>query len=191
MGVVDVTDPDVRLRLFNLYGVPELMAGAKADDEQIAREHATLIAWAKSLTDPATGEPDPTLTPEAVMLPVLVDALLDNHPLHLLRHNTFMKTEEFLQLPDWVRQAFRDGHYVEHLYEQQMDVMQQAQQPAPPVINPGGESPPSGPAPGGGQGAGTARAMGQAAAMQNGGGVPGGGQVRGEQIGQAAGPGPA
>jgi len=184
MGVVDLTDPDVRLRLFNLYGVPELMAGAKADDEQIAREHAMLIAWAGSLTDPETGQPDPSLTPEQLMLPVLVDPLLDNHPLHALRHRIFQLTEEFLQLPDWVRQAFRDGHYVEHLYEQQMNAMQQAQQPAPPVVNPGGEQPPQGGGPPDAN-AGTARAMGQATAMQNGAGIPGGAEQRGQQIGGA------
>jgi len=190
MQLIDLTDPDVRLKILNLYGIPELMASARADDEQVAREHATLIAWAASLTDPETGEPDPNITPEAAMLPVLVDALLDNHALHLTRHRTFMLTAEFLQLPDWVRQAFRDGHYVEHLYESQMQAMQQIQQPAPPVMNPGGGGPQSGPAPGGGGGAnaGAARAQGQAAAMQNGGGVPGGAEQRGQQVAQAAGP---
>ena len=117
-GLIDVLDPDTRMQILNLYGIPEMAPQTKADDAQIAREHATLIAWARSLTDPETGEPDPDLTPEEAMLPVLVDQLLDNHPLHLMRHNTFMKTDEFLQLPDWVRQAFRDGHYVEHLYWQ-------------------------------------------------------------------------
>lgn len=193
-GLIDLADPDVRMQLLHLYGIPEMASSAKADDEQIAREHATLIAWAKSLTDPQTGEPDPNITPEEAMLPVLVDPLLDNHPLHLQRHRTFMLTPEFLQLPDWVRQAFRDGHYVEHLYEETMDAMQQAQQPAPPVVNPGGGGPPNGPAPGGGgggQNAGTARAMGQASAMQNGGGVPGGAQERGQQMAGAAGAGPA
>lgn len=188
MQLLDLTDPDVRLKILHLYGIPELMASAQADDQQIAREHATLIAWAKSLTDPETGEPDPDITPEEAMLPVLVDALLDNHALHLMRHRTFMLTPEFLQLPDWVRQAFRDGHYVEHLYEQQMEMMQQVQQPAPPVVNPGGGGPPSGPQPGGQANAGQARAQGQAASMQNGGGVPGGAQQRGQQMAEAAGP---
>ncbi len=187
MGVVDVTDPDVRTRLFSLYGVPELQPQTQAVDEQIAREHATLIAWARSLTDPNTGEPPPDLTPEQMMLPVLVDPLLDNHQLHLLRHNTFMLTPEFLQLPDWVRQAFRDGHYIEHLYESQMNAMQQAAQPAPPVVNPGGGGPPQAAGPPD-QNAGTARAMGQAQAMQNGGGIPGGAQAKGQQMGQAAAP---
>lgn len=190
-GLIDLTDPTVRQQLLNLYGIPEMAAKTKAVEEQIAREHATLIEWARSLTNPETGEPDPNLTPEEMMLPVLVDDLLDDHPLHLLRHNTFMLTPEFLQLPDWVRQAFRDGHYIQHLYDQQMDQMQAAMSPAPPVINPGGEQPPAGGPPGGGggggQNAGTARAMGQAAAMQNGGGVPGGAAERGAQMGQATG----
>jgi hypothetical protein len=176
MQLIDLADPDVRLKILHLYGIPELMSAARADDEQIAREHATLIAWARSLTDPETGEPDPTLTPEELMLPVLVDALLDNHALHLQRHRTFMLTPEFLALPDWVRQAFRDGHYVEHLYEQAMSLQQQAMMPAPPVVNPGGEVSPQG-----GQAAPTAmagpqRAQGQQASMQNGGKPPGPGQ---------------
>ena len=174
MGVVDLMDPDVRLRIFHLYGVPELMTSAKADDEQIAREHATLIQWAQEMTDPETGAPWEGLSPEELMMPVLVDALLDNHPLHRMRHRTFMLTEEFRQLPDWVRQAFRDGHYVEHLYEEQMSAMQQAMVPAPPVL------PAPGQKGGGGEGgaaAGPARAQGQAQAMLAGGNPPGPGQA--------------
>lgn len=186
LGLIDLTDPDVRLKLLHLYGIPELMASAKADDEQIAREHESLIAWARQMADPQApdGAPAPNATPEELMLPVLVDPLLDNHQLHLARHRQFMLTPEYLALPDWVRQAFRDGHFVEHLYESQMNAMQQAQQPAPPTPpGPPSEGQKKG---GGGENAGAARAQGQAQAMQSGGKVPGVGIEQGQFMGDAA-----
>lgn len=185
-GVIDLTDPDVRLKMLNLYGVPEMMPTAKADDEQIAREHATYLEWTKRVTDPNTGLPLPGLGPEQLMLPVLVDALLDNHALHLARHRIFMLGEEFLQTPDWCRKAFRNGHFVEHLYEQQMDQMQAAQIPAPPVVNPGQlPGPQHGPG-GGSAAAGANRAHGQEHTMQSGGPPPGNAAARGGQMAQAA-----
>jgi len=183
LGLIDPTDPDVRLRLLNLYGIPELMASAKADDEQIAREHETLIQWAKSVTDPNTGEPPPDMTPEQMMLPVLVDPLLDNHTLHLSRHRPWMLSEEYLALPDWVRQAFRDGHFTEHLYEQSMTAMQQAGMPAPDA--PPGPGAPQQPGGGGSANAGAARAQGQAQGMASGGPVPGPGQAQGQTMAEA------
>jgi hypothetical protein len=184
LGLIDLMNPDVRFRLLNLYGIPELMPQMRSKDDQIAREHMTLVAWAEEWADP---EAAAQASPEELMLPVMVDALLDDHELHLMRHNDFMLTPEFLQLPDWVRQAFRDGHYVEHLYEQQLDAMQQALQPAPPAP-PG---PPQGGGGGGGTGpnAGQARAEGQQQGMQQGGPVPGGAQQRGQQVADAARPG--
>ena len=180
LGLVDILDPDVKLRLLNLYGIPELMASAKADDEQIAREHATIIQWASDKTDPQSGAPPVEATPEELMLPVLVDPLLDNHTLHLSRHRPWMLSEEYLALPDWVRQAFRDGHFIEHLYEQQMTAMQQAGMPAPqPAPGPGAPQPAGG---GEGANAGAARAQGQAQAMASGGAVPGPGQAQGQTM---------
>jgi len=194
LQLIDLQDPDVRLQLLHLYGIPELMPMAQADDEQVAREHATYLQWARSWTDPLTGQPI-TGSPEEMMLPVLVDALLDDHPFHLMRHKKFMLSQEFLQTPDWCRQAFRDGHYVEHLYEEQMNEMQAAQQAAPPVVNPppeaGGLPSKKGPtmAPGGGGGpaAGPARAQGQATAMQHG-RPPGPGAKGGQSIAEAMAP---
>ena len=180
LGLVDIMDPDVKLRLLNLYGIPELMASAKADDEQVAREHATIIQWASDKTDPQTGAPPALATPEELMLPVLVDPLLDNHTLHLSRHRPWMLSEEYLALPDWVRQAFRDGHFIEHLYEQQMTAMQQAGMPAPqPAPGPGAPQEAGG---GAGANAGAARAQGQAQAMASGGAVPGPGQAQGQTM---------
>lgn len=175
MQLVDLTDPDVRFKLLNLYGVPELMASTKTQDEQIRREHAIYLAWCTAVTDPQTGLPMQGLGPEQLMLPVLVDALLDDHELHIRRHKDFQLSPEFLSTPDWCRKAFREGHYLEHLYEAQMDAMQQAQVPAPPAVPapPGAGQPPG---QGGGVNAGAARAEGQARAMQNGGAPPGPGQ---------------
>lgn len=179
LGIVDLTDPDVRYKLLNLYGVPELMASTKADDEQIRREHAIYLAWVGAITDPETGLPIEGLTPEQMMLPVLVDALLDDHELHIRRHRIFMLSPEFLGTPDWARKAFREGHYLEHLYEEQMDAMAQAMQPAPPAPpGPPGAGNPPGQSPGQGVNAGAARAQGQATAMQNGGEAPGPGGQR-------------
>lgn len=187
MQLVDLTDPDVRFKLLNLYGVPELMASTKADDEQIRREHAIYLAWCTAVTDPQTGLPHEGLGPEQLMLPVLVDALLDDHALHARRHRIFQLSPEFLSTPDWCRQAFREGHYLEHLYEEQMDVMQQAQVGAPPAPPgpPGAGQPPG---QGGGAAAGPARAQGQATAMQNGGNPPGPGMPQGQQKAEATPP---
>jgi hypothetical protein len=178
LGIVDLLDPDVRYKLLNLYGVPELMASTKADDEQIRREHAIYLAWVQAVTDPQTGLPIEGLTPEQMMLPVLVDALLDDHPLHGRRHRIFQLSPEFLGTPDWARKAFREGHYLQHLYEEQMDMMTQAMQPAPPAPPgpPGAGNPPG--QGGGGANAGNARAQGQATTMQNGGEAPGPGGQR-------------
>jgi hypothetical protein len=120
------------------------------------------------------------MTPEQMMLPVLVDPLLDNHTLHLSRHRPWMLSEEYLALPDWVRQAFRDGHFTEHLYEQSMTSMQQAGMPAPDA--PPGPGAPQQPGGGGSANAGAARAQGQAQAMQSGGAVPGPGQAQGQTM---------
>ena len=184
LGIVDLMDPDVRYKLLNLYGVPELMASTKADDEQIRREHAIYLAWVGAITDPETGLPIEGLTPEQMMLPVLVDALLDDHELHIRRHRIFMLSPEFLGTPDWARKAFREGHYLEHLYEEQMDAMAQAMQPAPPAPpGPPGAGNPPGQGQGQGQNAGAARAQGQANSMQNGGEAPGpGGQRAGRDM---------
>jgi hypothetical protein len=128
------------------------------------------------VTDPETGLPYEELTPEQLMLPVLVDPLLDDHPLHVKRHKDFQLSPEFLGTPDWCRKAFREGHYLEQLYEMSMEMQQQAMLGAPPAppAPPGQENPP-GQGGGGGQGAGAgaARAQGQAQAMQQGGTPPG------------------
>lgn len=179
MGLFDLTDPTVRLKFMNLLGIPEFMEPLKADDEHVAREHATLMEWAKSTVDPETGGLRQDMPPEAVMLPVQVDPLLDNHELHLARHRPWMLSDEYRSLPDYVQQAFRDGHFAEHVMIAQMNA---AAAPAP-----GGGTPRPGGAPGG-EDAGTRQGEGNAEANARGEGTTGREERRSQRVQQGAQP---
>lgn len=193
MGLLDLTDPTVRLKFMNLLGIPEFMEPLKADDEHVAREHATLMAWAKTVAvpDPQTGQmvlnPEMVQNPESVQMPVHVDPLLDNHPLHIARHRPWMLSDEYRGLPDFVQQQFRDGHYAEHVMIEQMNQANaaQAQGGSPP---PGGGGKPPGQQPQG-QAKGDKQGDANAVASQSGGGAQGREERRAQSVNAAAQPG--
>lgn len=120
-------DPDVQLKFARAYGCVELMEGLEADDNQIAREHDALVAWARQFFDMSTGELLPTADPNdpALTMPVHVDPDFDNHALHLQRHREYCLSEEFQGLPLSVQESFRTLHYRVHA---QLFAMQQAAQ---------------------------------------------------------------
>lgn len=119
-----MADPDVQLKFARAFGAVELLEGLATDDNQIAREHDALIAWAKQFFDMQTGQLLPNVDPNdpALTMPVHVDPDWDNHPLHLQRHREFCQSEEFQGLPLSAQEAFRTMHYRMHaqLYAQQM-----------------------------------------------------------------------
>lgn len=120
-----LVDPDVQLKFARAFGATELMESLAASDNNIAREHDALIAWAKQFFNMETGELLPGVNPNdpALTMPVHVDPDFDNHPLHLQRHADFCQSEEFQALPLSVQEAFRAFHYRVHaqLYAQQME----------------------------------------------------------------------
>jgi len=117
-------DPDVQLKFARAFGAVELLEGLASDDNQIAREHDAVIAWARQFFNMETGELLPNVDPNdpALTMPVHVDPDWDNHPLHLQRHREFCQSEEFQGLPLSVQEAFRTMHYRVHaqLYAEQM-----------------------------------------------------------------------
>lgn len=120
-----MADPDVQLKFARAYGCVELLEGLEADENQIAREHDALIAWAKQYFDMATGQLLPGVDPNdpGLTMPVHVDPDFDNQVLHLQRHREFCQSEEFQGLPLSVQEAFRVYHYRVHMQlyaEQQM-----------------------------------------------------------------------
>lgn len=121
-------DPDVQLKIARAYGATELMEGLASDDNQIAREHDALIAWAKQFFNMETGELLPGIDPNdpALTMPVHVDPDWDNHPLHLQRHREFCQSEEFQGLPLSVQEAFRTLHYRVHMQLYAQAQMQQS-----------------------------------------------------------------
>ena len=123
-------DPDVQLKYARVIGAVELMEGLEADDNQIAREHDALIAWAQQFFDMETGQLLPNVDPEdpALTMPIHVDQDFDNHALHLQRHREWCLSEEFQGLPLSVQDAFRAMHYRVHA---QLFAMQQAAAAAP------------------------------------------------------------
>ena len=128
-----LADADVQLKFARAWGAVELLEGLSSDDNQIAREHDALIAWAKQFFNMETGELLPGIDPNdpALIMPVHVDPDFDNHPLHLQRHREFCQSEEFQGLPLSVQEAFRTMHYRVHaqLYAQQMAAQQPQQEP--------------------------------------------------------------
>lgn len=124
-----LTDPDVQLKYARAIGAVELMEGLEADDNQIAREHDGLIAWARQYFDMQTGQLLPGTNPQdpGLTMPIHVDPDWDNHALHLQRHREYCLSEEFQGLPLSVQDAFRTMHYRVHamLFAQS----QAAQQP--------------------------------------------------------------
>ena len=120
-------DPDVQLKYSRAMGAVELMEGLQADDNQIAREHDALSAWARQFFNMETGELLPDVDPNdpALTLPIHVDPDFDLHPLHAQRHREFCLSEEFQALPLSVQEAFRVMHYRVHV--QLMQMQQQAQ----------------------------------------------------------------
>jgi len=129
LGLADLQDPDVRVKYARAIGAVELMEGYQADDNQIAREHDALIAWARQFYDFSTGELLPNVDPEdpALTLPVAVDPDFDNHVLHIVRHRNFCLSEEYQALPLSVQEAFRTMHY--RVHNQIFQMQQMAQQP--------------------------------------------------------------
>lgn len=154
MGIADLTDPKIRLQYARSLGVPQIMEEFNIDDEHIAREHAALLEWAKQVSDEQgnlTVPPD-----QGGMMPVFVDPMLDNHQMHYDRHRVWMLSEEFQALPTFVQQAWRVGHFMQHL----MLLMQQQAQQTPAGTVPSPQQPG---APGGGGGGGSPEGKAQAA----------------------------
>lgn len=118
-----LTDPNVQLKFARTFGATELLEGLQGHENQIAREHDALVAWAKQFFDMATGQLLPNVNPNdpALTLPIHVDPDFDNHALHLQRHQDYCNSEEFQGLPLAVQDAFRTMHYRVHamLFAQQ------------------------------------------------------------------------
>jgi len=113
LGLVDIADPAVRLQILRLMEAHEFMNEANADDNQIAQEHAQVIQYARTFFSPE-GElqvPIEQLPP----WPVVIDMLLDNHPMHWAKHRLWQLTDEFRTLPEAVKDMFRRGHFVPHI----------------------------------------------------------------------------
>lgn len=118
-----LTDPNVQLKFARAYGATELLEGLQGDENQIAREHDALVAWARQFFDMQTGQLLQGVNPNdpALTMPVHVDPDFDNHALHLQRHRDYCQSEEFQGLPLAVQDAFRTLHYRVHamLFAQQ------------------------------------------------------------------------
>jgi hypothetical protein len=126
MGLVDITDPMVRLTVIRALQVHELMNDTHYDDDAIAKEHGLVVDYARQHFDPESGE---LITPieQLPPFPINVDPLVDNHQFHYGRHRVWMLSEEYRMLPPSVQNMMRV-----HLQHTMMMLQQQmmAQQPA-------------------------------------------------------------
>lgn len=113
MGLVDVTDPRVRMVIIRALRVHELMDDMNQDDETIAKEHAMVVKYAATYFD----KDGQLLVPiqQLPSFPVAVDPVIDNHPLHYARHRVWMQTDEFKTLPPPVQKMFRTMHLMQHM----------------------------------------------------------------------------
>lgn len=129
LQIVNLTDPDIQLKYARTMGAVELMEGLEADDNQIAREHDALSAWARQFFDMDSGQLLPGVDPNdpALTLPIHVDPDFDNHALHIPRHREYCLSEEFQSLPLSVQEAFRVMHYRVHVQLAQMQMMAEAE----------------------------------------------------------------
>lgn len=127
LQIVNLADPDIQLKYARAIGAVELMEGLEADDNQIAREHDALKAWAQQFFDMKTGQVLPTVDPfdPALTLPIHVDPDFDNQMLHIQRHREYCLSEEFQSLPLAVQEAFRTMHYRVHVQLAQQQMMAQ------------------------------------------------------------------
>lgn len=131
MGLVDVANPIERLKCLRAMGVPELMSGRQAEDDHIAREHDTVVEYARTNFH-EDGRPKVMPLPP---FPVLIDPELEPHDFHLDRHHAWMISDEFRALPPDVQRLFRDAHALQHLLQMQMQqqAAAAAAAPAPPA----------------------------------------------------------
>lgn len=113
MGLINPQDPKQRLKGLRIIGLPEMVGDMDADDRYISEEHQEFIKWAKAtfdaegrmLVDPQRGG----------SFTIFVDPLVDNHQLHFERHRVFMLSGEFRALPQPAQNAFKIGHFQQHL----------------------------------------------------------------------------
>jgi hypothetical protein len=87
----------------------------------------------KEITDPKTRQP--------VMQPVTINDF-DNHPIHVLEHENYMKSQEYELLDPQIQQIFLD-HLTEHKQEMLQEQMAQQQLGLPPSEEVGGGQTPS------------------------------------------------
>lgn len=118
MGLVDITDPRVRLTIIRALRVHELMDDMNQDDETIAKEHAMVVKYADTYfaKNKDSGEWELTVPIQQLpSFPVPIDPVIDNHPLHYARHRVWMQTDEFKNLPPPVQKMFRTMHLMQHM----------------------------------------------------------------------------
>lgn len=127
-GLLDVTDPMVRWRIFMLYGMDNLMPDTDADLMQIAREQDRYMNAPEQ-------DPNGPYTPTLRRMPY------DNDMLHYQQHAQLMKSEAFETYSELKKQELM-LHQSEHemALMQQMAAQQQQQQSQGAPSEKGGKS---------------------------------------------------
>lgn len=139
LGLANPFDPNERIRLLELLGIPELMEDYKIDQAQAAKENDQFLALGMG---PEGASVDP-LGPPVIQPP----QPWDNHDAHVVVHRRFLLSDKFKTLPPNVQAAFMQ-HV--NLHWQVMKEMAQSQRGAGTVAPGRGDKENKGTAEGGG-----------------------------------------
>lgn len=146
-GLLNVNDPEQRIKIFEEMGAQSLLPGAEADIKVVAEENAKFRAWAERVTieeQQGGGDVPPEMLGAVAQqtFPLKPNPIIDHHPTHLVHHRRFALSEEFRALSEVAQQLFVQhmimAHYVPMLQEIQSGIgptgivaMMMAQQQGP------------------------------------------------------------
>lgn len=157
-------DPNQGLQVMEMGGMQKIYESVQVDVRQAQRENLRMAAVSDEsmqlfeelqmeqqqeaeMNAQATGQ-EPPQPSNAILIPVHT---YDNHPLHIVTHDKYRKSQAFENLPDAAKQLFED-HVNQHKASMQQNFM--AQQSGIPAADPSTNvptppmMPPPGPGPG-------------------------------------------
>ena len=117
-GLLNVNDPEQRMKIFEEMGMLSLLPGAEMDTKVVAEENAQFMAWAQSAMEALKDESiNPQQGFEALLktFPIHIHMYFDHHPTHLVHHRRLALSEQFRALPEALQQLFAELHMKPHM----------------------------------------------------------------------------
>ncbi len=118
-GLLNVNDPEQKMKIFEQLGMADILPGAEADVKVVAEENAKFMAWAQSIAK-VMGEAGQELEDEVVMQllassPLKGNVILDHHPTHMAHHRRLGISDAFRALPESIQNIFVQHIMAEHM----------------------------------------------------------------------------